>query len=90
MSNVHHIRNLGQGAGQWNTWREQEPDVRPDLAQADLKEADLAGMDLRDALLSQADLGGSNLRNANRRRQPRKRQCGGRLPAESEFLGRLS
>ena len=65
MSNVHHIRNLGQGSGQWNAWREKEPDVNPDLAQADLKETNLAGMDLNGTILSQANLKKSNLSGSN-------------------------
>ncbi|MEO5374195.1 MAG: pentapeptide repeat-containing protein [Alphaproteobacteria bacterium] len=70
MSNVHHLRNVAQGAGRWNTWRKQEPNVQPDLAQADLRGADLAGLDLDKAILSlanlkKADLSGANLKDAN-------------------------
>ncbi|MBF0248097.1 MAG: pentapeptide repeat-containing protein [Alphaproteobacteria bacterium] len=65
MPNVHHIRNLAQGAGQWNNWREQEPSVSPDLSQADLTNTDLAGMNLRGTILSQANLKKSNLSGAN-------------------------
>ncbi|MBF0355814.1 MAG: pentapeptide repeat-containing protein [Alphaproteobacteria bacterium] len=70
MTNVHHLHVVGQGAGRWNAWRQQEPDVLPDLAGADLKGADLAGMDLTGAVLSlanlrKADLSGANLRLAN-------------------------
>jgi uncharacterized protein YjbI with pentapeptide repeats len=70
MTNVHHLHVVGQGAGRWNAWRQQEPDTLPDLAGADLKGADLAGMDLTGAVLSlanlrKADLSGANLKLAN-------------------------
>lgn len=70
MTNVHHLHVVGQGAGRWNAWRQQEPNVQPDLAGADLKGADLAGMDLTGAVLSlanlrKADLSGANLKLAN-------------------------
>ncbi|MBF0560754.1 MAG: pentapeptide repeat-containing protein [Alphaproteobacteria bacterium] len=70
MSNVHHLRNVAQGAGRWNAWRKQEPGVQPDLAQADLRGADLAGLDLGKSILSlanlkKADLSGANLKDAN-------------------------
>ncbi len=70
MSNVHHLRNVAQGAGRWNAWRKQEPGVQPDLAQADLRGANLSGLDLGQAILSlanlkKADLSGANLKDAN-------------------------
>lgn len=70
MTNVHHLHVVGQGAGRWNAWRQQEPETQPDLAGADLKGADLAGMDLTGAVLSlanlrKADLSGANLKLAN-------------------------
>lgn len=70
MSNVHHLRNVAQGAGRWNAWRKQEPGVQPDLAQADLRGANLSGLDLGEAILSlanlkKADLSGANLKDAN-------------------------
>ena len=70
MGNVHHLQHLGQGAGDWNAWRQQEPDVRPDLTNANLRGANLAGMDLSGSLLSLANLrkavlSGANLRDCN-------------------------
>ncbi|CAA7625257.1 pentapeptide repeat-containing protein [Magnetospirillum sp. UT-4] len=70
MGNVHHLQHLGQGLGDWNAWRLEEPDVRPDLTNANLRGANLAGMDLSESLLSMADLRkailcGANLRNCN-------------------------
>ena len=70
MSSVHHLQNVRQGAGRWNAWRQQDPNVQPDLSNSDLKGVDLAGMDLHNALISlsnlkKADLSGANLKNAN-------------------------
>jgi uncharacterized protein YjbI with pentapeptide repeats len=70
MGNVLHLQNLGQGAGRWNSWREQEPSVQPDLSGADLRGADLSGMDLSGAVLAlasmpKANLCGAVLRDAN-------------------------
>ena len=65
MSSVHHLQNIRQGAGRWNSWREQEPNVQPDLSSSDLKGVDLAGMDLHNALLSLANLKKANLSGAN-------------------------
>ena len=59
----------------WNKWREDNPDVQPDLSGAslkrvDLKEASLYGVIFKDANLrgsdlSNADLHGSDLNKAN-------------------------
>jgi len=56
MGNVHHLQRLGQGVGNWNAWRKQEPEVRPDLTSANLRGADLSGMDLSGSVLSLANL----------------------------------
>ena len=60
----------------WNRWRQENPDVRPDLSGSDfvradlknaalnsviLKEANLRGTDLSQADLSRSDLNGANL-----------------------------
>ncbi|MBF0306998.1 MAG: pentapeptide repeat-containing protein [Alphaproteobacteria bacterium] len=70
MSNVHHLQNIGRGAGAWNSWRQQEPEVRPDLTNANLRGADLSGMDLTGAQMSlanlrKADLAGADLSESN-------------------------
>ncbi len=59
----------------WNKWRQQHPEIRPDLCgielkRADLKQAALHGAILRDANLrgsdlSKADLSGADLHKAN-------------------------
>jgi uncharacterized protein YjbI with pentapeptide repeats len=51
MANDEHVALLKQGVAAWNKWRDENPDVRPDLGNADLR-----GMDLREANLGKADL----------------------------------
>ncbi|MEM9670649.1 MAG: toll/interleukin-1 receptor domain-containing protein [Pseudomonadota bacterium] len=80
MANEEHLKILKSGVVEWNAWREETPDVRPDLHGADLRqvelhkaflrnaflrEANLSGVDLSEANLGGADLIRSNLRNAD-------------------------
>ncbi len=80
MANPEHLQILKQGVEQWNKWREDHPELRPDLGEVDLsgadlreanlslarlREADLCGADLRGADLRRADLGAAKLREAN-------------------------
>jgi uncharacterized protein YjbI with pentapeptide repeats len=77
-----HLEILRQSVEKWNQWRRDNPDVQPDLREADLRDADLRDADLRDADISEAiliradlggailvwtDLGGANLSGANLR-----------------------
>jgi hypothetical protein len=62
MANDEHVAILKKGMDAWNRWREENPDIRPDLSEADLKGANLKGADLREANLRQARLGEANLR----------------------------
>jgi uncharacterized protein YjbI with pentapeptide repeats len=55
MANDEHVALLKQGVDAWNAWRRENPDMRPDLSDADLEGADL----------SKANLEGANLRKAN-------------------------
>lgn len=76
MANDDHVACLRRGVGAWNAWREQNPEVTPDLrggalrgldlsdanlAGADLREADLRGTIVRGAQLTAARLDGANL-----------------------------
>jgi hypothetical protein len=69
MSNPEGVR----GMAAWKAWRDENPNIRPDLSGADLRganlsEADLSGADLdeiSDAYLSSADLRAANLSGAN-------------------------
>ncbi len=73
VANKEHLEILKQGVEAWNRWREENPDVWPDLRGADLRRANLRGADLRGADLREADLRAAilfraNLREANLRR----------------------
>lgn len=66
MANEEHLAILKQGVGAWNAWREENPDVRPELSGArlrwaNLSEANLSGGDLIEAILIEANLSGANL-----------------------------
>jgi hypothetical protein len=65
MANDEHVALLKQGVTAWNAWRDENPDVRPDLSRASLREASLAGANLRGANLSATDLTWADLRDAN-------------------------
>ncbi len=76
MANDEHVRRLlNEGVEAWNAWREAEPDVQPDLRNANLRSAKLRSADLRsadlresslsDAKLSDAKLSDANLSDAN-------------------------
>ena len=61
MANQEQLRTLKkEGVEVWNLWREDNPDVKIDLSDADLSGANLSGTDL-----SEAKLIGVNLREAN-------------------------
>ncbi|MGA3054364.1 MAG: toll/interleukin-1 receptor domain-containing protein [Candidatus Korobacteraceae bacterium] len=69
MANPEHLEILKQGVGEWNKWRDEHPDVVPDLREANLRGADLsaayfAKADLRQADLNEAKLGEAILRQA--------------------------
>jgi hypothetical protein len=63
-----HIRTLKQGVEHWNQWRDQNPQIRPELVGADLTSINLQGANLKDGKLFGAQLKGATLRAANLRR----------------------
>jgi hypothetical protein len=65
MANEEHLAILRQGVEVWNKWREENPDVRPDLNGARLVGADLHKINLHEADLSWADLRRADLRRAD-------------------------
>ena len=75
MANDEHVALLKQGVDAWNAWRDENPDIRPDLRGANLRGDDLSGAHLDGAILSgaklqhanlvQADLRGADLSGAN-------------------------
>ena len=60
MANSEHLKLLKESVANWNLWRQEYPEIRPDL-----HDAPLASLDLRGANLAAADLGGANLSKAN-------------------------
>ena len=56
---------LKQGVTTWNAWREENPNIRPDLSGANLSRARLGDANLGGANLGNADLRGANLDKAN-------------------------
>ena len=65
MANDEHVALLKQGVDAWNAWRDENPDIRPDLSEANLSGADLSEANLSGANLSGADLSEANLSGAN-------------------------
>ena len=61
MANEEHLKILKQGVKAWNLWREENPNISPDLSGAYLSGADLSRANLIGADLSVADLRGANL-----------------------------
>jgi hypothetical protein len=71
MANPEHLQILQQGVEAWNTWRERNRDIRPDLTDGSLLRGglpmDLSEADLRYANFRWTDLRGANFRSANLR-----------------------
>ena len=65
MANQEHLAIFKQRVAIWTQWREEHPDLIPDLSGADLSEADLSRANLSEAILSGADLSGANLSEAD-------------------------
>ncbi len=60
MANQEHLDILTQGVEAWNQWRQEHPEVRPNLEGAKLRQANLIS-----AYLTRADLGGADCSRAN-------------------------
>jgi hypothetical protein len=67
VANPEHVAALRADIDEWNEWRSENPDVRPDLLEADLKDANLVLADLSRAVLRNADLTMANLKGADLR-----------------------
>jgi len=65
MANKEHLEVLIQGTDVWNAWREQHPEIYPDLSEADLSEADLSFANLSKVNLYSTDLNLANLSHAD-------------------------
>jgi uncharacterized protein YjbI with pentapeptide repeats len=65
MANDEHVAILKKGVATWKAWRDENPNISPDLSGADLSGADLSGASLGAADLRGADLTGANLNGAD-------------------------
>jgi len=65
MANQEYLDVLEQGVDEWNKWREENPEIRPDLHKANLSRGNLRLAYLHKASLRAANLGGTNLRGAD-------------------------
>ncbi len=70
MANHKHLDRLKWGVKAWNQWRQENPEIKPDLSgiylyEKNLPSANLHNADLSDATLRGANPADANLRNAN-------------------------
>ena len=55
MPNQEHLQTLTRGNYHWGIWRARNPDVVPDLEEADLQRVGLGGADLTHAKLKERE-----------------------------------
>jgi len=65
MANPEHLKILKQGVEAWNKWREENPEVKPELPFVDIAGSNLEGINLEGAMLNGANLQGAFLDRAN-------------------------
>src|SRR5579883_1338434 len=65
MAKQEQIDILQQGVETWNRWRQEHPDVQPDLQKVYFRQADLRGINLQGARLNDSNLSVANLSDAN-------------------------
>ncbi|AVH68537.1 pentapeptide repeat-containing protein [Nostoc sp. 'Peltigera membranacea cyanobiont' N6] len=65
MVNEEHYARSTESVQGWNEWRLKNPEIIPDLSEADLSGANLSEADLSEAYLNGANLSMANLSNAN-------------------------
>lgn len=65
MANKEHLEILQQGVEVWNKWREENPEIVPDLSGADLSDLELSLANLSHCNLSEIELKGSILNETN-------------------------
>jgi uncharacterized protein YjbI with pentapeptide repeats len=68
MANVEHLDAMRKGANAWNLWRQEYPEILPDLSSADLQDQDLRGFNLARTNLARAQLRGAKLDAASLQR----------------------
>lgn len=62
--NQDHVKLLKSGSRNWNSWREDNPNIWPNLIGADLQGQDLSECDLHYASMQHANLAGANLKDS--------------------------
>ena len=67
MKNPEHLAKLNEGVEAWNKWRDENPEIVPDLDHARLRMADLANANLNGVHLEHADLPWAHLEHASLR-----------------------
>ena len=65
MANPEHLAILNLGVEQWNKWRKEHPDVRPQLSAATPGDKDFRGINLRDADLNLATFDNTDFSDAS-------------------------
>ena len=70
MANQQHLNLLIKGVDIWNQWRDQNPEIVPDLRKANLSQLNLRGAnldyaDLEEAILANTNLSEGSLKKAN-------------------------
>jgi uncharacterized protein YjbI with pentapeptide repeats len=65
MANSEHLKLLKENIDAWNDWRKNNPELQPDLEDADLRGSNLCRANLRGALLCRSNLQNANLCQAN-------------------------
>ena len=58
MTHDEQVAMLEQGVAAWNAWRDQNPDIQPNLSGSYFEDANLSGVNLSEAILFQASLKG--------------------------------
>lgn len=65
MANKEHLEILKSDSKNWNSWREENPEVIPDLSEANLFEVNLDNFDLSNTDFSRTNLSEATLRKAD-------------------------
>lgn len=65
MANATHLKKIRDGHKVWNSWREENPDITPDLTGADLTDIDLSQYNLSFAKIEGAKFDRKNLSFTN-------------------------
>jgi len=65
MADQRHLKKLNEGVKAWNKWRDEHPEILPDLSKAPLQGKPLAEIDFRHTNLDLADLSNPNLCSAS-------------------------